>query len=207
MKQLYITCLDLEGVLVPEVWINVAQKTGIEKLKLTTRDIPDYHELMRLRLKIVEEHGLTLKAIQEVIGQLQPFEGALEFLIWLKQRSQVVILSDTFAEFAKPLMEKLGMPTLFCHNLTVEPGLGKILDYHLRIEDPKRKAVKAFKDLNFKTIAAGDSFNDVSMLEEADHGIFFRPPAAIAAQFPQYPVVQDYQAFKAELSKHLPEPW
>jgi len=206
MSQLFVTCLDLEGVLVPEVWVNVAEKTGIETFKLTTRDIPDYDELMGIRLREVKKQGLTLKDIQEVIATLKPFDGALEFLNWLKQRSQVVILSDTFIEFAKPLMAQLDMPTLFCHNLSVNAA-GVIEDYHLRIKDPKRKAVRAFRDLNFQTLAAGDSFNDVTMLEEAHQGMFFRPPASIAAQFPQYPVVQDYEAFKEELSKHLPAPF
>ncbi|OGH00516.1 MAG: phosphoserine phosphatase [Candidatus Lambdaproteobacteria bacterium RIFOXYD1_FULL_56_27] len=203
---MFVTCLDLEGVLVPEVWINVAKKTGIEELKLTTRDITDYDKLMGIRLGVIEKHGLTLKDIQGVIATLDPFEGALEFLDWLKERSQVVILSDTFIEFAKPLMTKLGMPTIFCHSLSLD-GQGKIANYHLRIKDPKRKAVQAFKNLNFKTVAAGDSFNDLSMLEEAHQGIFFRPPAAIAAQYPQYPVVQDYNAFRQELLKVLPEPY
>lgn len=206
MKDLFVTCLDLEGVLVPEVWINVAQKTGIEKLNLTTRDIPDYNELMGIRLKVIEENNLTLADIQAVIATLTPFEGAREFLSWLKERSQVIILSDTFIEFAKPLMAQLDMPTIFCHSLEIGAD-GKIADYCLRIDDPKRKAVRAFRDLNFKTLAAGDSFNDTTMLEEAHQGIFFRPPESIAAQFPQYPVVQDYEAFKAELSKHLPEPY
>lgn len=206
MKDLFVTCLDLEGVLVPEVWINVAKKTGIEELKLTTRDITDYDKLMGIRLGVIEKHGLTLKDIQGVIATLEPFEGALEFLGWLKERSQVVILSDTFIEFAKPLMTQLGMPTIFCHSLSLD-AQGKIANYHLRIQDPKRKAVQAFKNLNFKTVAAGDSFNDLSMLEEAHQGIFFRPPAAIAAQYPQYPVVQDYQAFRQELLKVLPEPY
>ncbi|MDT8446571.1 MAG: bifunctional phosphoserine phosphatase/homoserine phosphotransferase ThrH [bacterium] len=203
---MYVTCLDLEGVLVPEVWINVAKKTGIEKLNLTTRDIPDYNELMDIRLKVIEEHGLKLQDIQAVIATLTPFEGAREFLGWLKERCQVLILSDTFIEFAKPLMAQLDMPTIFCHSLSTHPD-GQIANYHLRIDDPKRRAVRALRDLNFKTIAAGDSFNDTSMLEEAHQGIFFRPPAAIAAQFPQYPVVQDFEAFKAELNKHLPDPY
>ncbi|MCP4298170.1 MAG: bifunctional phosphoserine phosphatase/homoserine phosphotransferase ThrH, partial [Proteobacteria bacterium] len=169
---MFVTCLDLEGVLTPEVWINVAETVGIEELKLTTRDISDYHVLMKKRLSILEENRLTLRDIQEVISTMEPFEGAGDFLEWLKSRCQVMILSDTFVEFAKPFMEKLGMPTLFCHNLVIDEQT-RIKDYSLRIEDAKKKAIKAFRGLNFKTIAAGDSFNDVSMLLEADKGIFF----------------------------------
>ena len=199
---MFITCLDLEGVLIPEVWINFAKKTGIEKLKLTTRDIADYDELMTLRLEIIKEHGLTLQDIQEVIGAMDPFPGAKEFLDWLRQQCQVVILSDTFVEFAKPLMKKLGMPTLFCHELETDDK-GVIVNYHLRLKDHKRKAVMAFRELNFTTIAAGDSFNDISMLDEADHGIFFRPPDNFKERFPQHPIVTDYSEFKAAIQSHL----
>ncbi|PCI24416.1 MAG: bifunctional phosphoserine phosphatase/homoserine phosphotransferase ThrH [SAR324 cluster bacterium] len=199
---MFITCLDLEGVLIPEVWINVAEKTGIEELKLTTRDISDYDVLMKKRLKVIAEHGLTLKYIQEVIGAMDPFPGALEFLDWLRTQSQVVILSDTFVEFAQPFMEKLGMPTILCHNLEMDPQ-DKIINYKLRIDDPKKRAIQAFRSLNYQTIAAGDSFNDVSMIKEADYGAFFKPPVEIAAQFPQFPVAQDYEAFKTILSGFL----
>ncbi|MDX2470279.1 MAG: bifunctional phosphoserine phosphatase/homoserine phosphotransferase ThrH [SAR324 cluster bacterium] len=195
-------CLDLEGVLIPEVWVNVAEKTGIEKLKLTTRDIVDYNELMTLRLKIVEEHGLTLQDIQEVISTLKPFDGAVEFLAWLREECQVLILSDTFEEFAIPFMRQLNMPCIFCHSLVVDEA-GHIKDYKLRIDDPKRRAVEAFQGLNYKIIAAGDSYNDTSMLKAADQGIFFKPPASIAAQFPQFPVAQDYDAFKSEIQKAM----
>ena len=199
-----ITCLDLEGVLVPEVWINVAEKTGIEALKLTTRDIQDYDELMTHRLKVIAEHKLTLSYIQEVIGTLSPFEGAIEFLDWLRTQSQVVILSDTFEEFAQPLMKQLKMPTILCHNLSVDSD-GKISDYHLRLPDPKKKAIQAFKSLNYKTIAAGDSYNDVSMLLEADRAAFFKPPQSIADQFPQLPVARDYEAFQTLLEQYFKE--
>ena len=206
MKDQFITCLDLEGVLVPEVWIKVAEKTGIDQLRLTTRDIPDYNELMGIRLSIIKDHHLSLKDIQQVTSSLTPFEGALEFLAWLKERSQVIILSDTFIEFAKPLMQQLAMPTIFCHSLSLN-STGQIENYHLRLNDPNAQAVKSFKNLNFKTIAAGDSFNDVTMLQEAHQGIFFCPPDSIASQFPQYPVVKTYSQFQDELLKHLPPPY
>ncbi len=199
---MFVTCLDLEGVLIPEVWINVAERVGIEDLKLTTRDISDYNVLMKKRLSILEENGLTLVDIQNVISTMDPFEGALEFLDWLKTESQVVILSDTFVEFAKPFMEKLGMPTLFCHSLEVD-AQSRILDYKLRIPDAKRAAIKAFRKLNFKTIAAGDSFNDLSMLLEADHGAFFKPPTEIAGQYPQFPVAGNYAEFKTILAAFI----
>ena len=199
-----ITCLDLEGVLVPEVWINVAEKTGIEALKLTTRDIQDYDELMTHRLKVIGENNLTLSYIQEVIGTLEPMPGAIEFLDWLRGESQVVILSDTFEEFAAPLMRQLKMPTILCHSLSINDQ-DKITDYHIRIKDPKKKAIQAFRGLNYKTIAAGDSYNDVSMLLEADRGIFFRPPANIPLEYPQLPVAEDYETFKQLISKGLKE--
>jgi len=190
--------------LVPEVWINVAEKTGIEALKLTTRDIQDYDELMTHRLKVIGENNLTLSYIQEVIGTLEPMPGAIEFLDWLRGESQVVILSDTFEEFAAPLMRQLKMPTILCHSLSINDQ-DKIADYHIRIKDPKKKAIQAFRGLNYKTIAAGDSYNDVSMLLEADRGIFFRPPANIPLEYPQLPVAEDYETFKQLISKGLKE--
>jgi phosphoserine/homoserine phosphotransferase len=195
-----IACLDLEGVLVPEIWIAFAEKTGIEKLRLTTRDIPDYDELMRGRLKILEENKLGLPDIQEVIGGISPLPGAKEFLDWLKTEFQVIILSDTFYQFAGPLMRQLGHPTLFCHSLVVE-GDGRIADYRLRQADGKTQAVRALKGLNFKTVAAGDSYNDTGMLKEAHRGILFRPPDNVIREFPQFPVTRDYDAFKSELLK------
>jgi phosphoserine/homoserine phosphotransferase len=190
-----IACLDLEGVLIPEVWINFAERTGIEELRATTRDIPDYDVLMQQRLRILQEHKLGLPDIQEVIDGMGPMEGANEFLGWLQQRFQVVILSDTFYEFAAPLMRQLGCPTLLCHKLSVDDD-GYVTDYHLRQKDPKRQAVKAFKGLNYRIIAAGDSYNDTTMLEEADRGILFRPPQNVIDEFPQYPVVNDYEEFR-----------
>jgi len=192
---LEIACLDLEGVLVPEIWIGVAETTGIEALRATTRDIPDYDQLMRQRLKLLREHDLGIDKIHEVIGTLMPLPGAVEFLDWLRERFQPVILSDTFYEFAAPLMRQLGYPTLLCHKLEVADD-GSIQDYKLRQPDPKRASVKAFASLNYRTIACGDSYNDVSMLEQADVGIFFRPPASITKELPQYPVARDYQQLR-----------
>ena len=189
MQQAVIT-LDLEGVLVPEIWIAFAEKTGIEELKLTTRDIPDYDELMRGRLKIINDQGLKLSDIQEVIGELTPLEGAVEFLDELRSKTQVIILSDTFQEFARPLMQQLHWPTLFCHNLEVKED--RVMNYCLRQQNQKQKAVKALKQLNFKVIAAGDSFNDTTMLKEADAGFLFRSPISIQEQFPQFKAVEEY---------------
>jgi len=197
---LEIACLDLEGVLIPEIWINVAQKTGIDALLATTRDIPDYDELMGQRLRILEENDLTIHDVQEVIDTLGPLEGAKEFLDWLKARFQVVILSDTFYEFADPLMRQLDYPTLFCHKLGIGDG-GRIEDYHLRMPDQKREAVKRFHELNFKVIASGDSYNDTTMLTEADRGILFCPPQNVIDEFPQFPVAGDYEDLKREFLK------
>lgn len=188
-KQCIVT-LDLEGVLVPEVWIAVAEKTGIEELQLTTREIPDYNILMKGRLEILAREKLGLKAIQDVIGTLSPLEGAREFLDELRSQAQVIILSDTFQEFAWPLMKKLDFPTLFCHSLVVQDD--KIVDYTLRMPDQKRQAVEALRALNFKTISVGDSYNDTSMLGAAHQGIFFRAPTTVLQQFPQFPVTQRY---------------
>lgn len=193
-----IACLDLEGVLVPEVWILFAEKTGIEKLRLTTRDIPDYDELMRGRLQILDENNLKLADIQEVIGTIAPLPGAVEFLQWLQSEFQVIILSDTFYEFAGPLMAQLGHPTLFCHSLVVDDG-GKITDYKIRIPDGKTKAVRAIKDLNFQVIAAGDSYNDTGMLKEANAGILYCPPDNVIEEFPQFKVTRNYDEFKEAL--------
>ena len=190
-----LACLDLEGVLIPEIWIAVAEKTGIKKLRLTTRDIPDYDELMRGRLKILDENNLKLADIQEVIGTLSPLEGAKEFLDWLKSEFQVVILSDTFYQFAGPLMEKLEHPTLFCNELVVNSD-GRITNYRLRQPDGKTKAVTALKGLNFQVIAAGDSYNDMGMLKVADAGILFRPPDNVIEEFPQFSVTHTYDEFK-----------
>jgi len=191
-----IACLDLEGVLVPEIWINVAERTGIDALCATTRDIPDYDELMRQRLGLLDEHGLTLDCIQEVIAGLGPFDGAIEFTNWLRERFQLVILSDTFYEFAAPLMRQLGWPTLLCHRLDSDAS-GRITGYRLRQIDPKRQAVKALQALNYRVIAAGDSYNDITMLSQADAGIFFSPPDNVVTEFPQFPVTRDYDQLRA----------
>jgi phosphoserine/homoserine phosphotransferase len=200
-----VACLDLEGVLVPEIWIAFAEKTGIEKLRLTTRDIPDYNELMQGRLDILKENNLLLSDIQEVINDISPLPGAKDFLDWLKSKFQVIILSDTFNQFAAPLMAQLDYPTLFCHDLIID-GSGRINNFQLRIPDAKTKAVKAIQGLNLKVIAAGDSYNDTGMLKQADAGILFRAPNNVIEEFPQFPITRDYDGFKKlfiETAKNL----
>lgn len=192
-------CLDLEGVLVPEIWVNVAEHTGIDALKVTTREISDYDELMRLRLGILDQHKLTLPDIQQVIAQLTPLPGAIEFVQWLSETFQWVILSDTYYEFAHPLMRQLNWPTLLCHTLEVDPQTRRITGYRLRQKDPKRESVKAFHQLKYKVIAAGDSYNDISMLGEADVGILFHAPDKVKKEFPQFPAVDTYEALKQEI--------
>lgn len=195
-----ICCLDLEGVLVPEIWINVAKETGIEALKRTTRDEPNYDLLMQYRLKILRENGIKLKDIQKVIAKLKPLAGAKKFLDDLRAKRQVIILSDTYYEFAGPLMKQLGYPALFCNWLEVD-GDGFIKNYHLRQKDGKKNAVAGLKNLGFEVVAAGDSYNDLSMLQEANRGILFRPPEAIKKEYPQFPVVQNYRELACELLK------
>jgi len=192
---MYIVCSDLEGVFVPEIWINVAEKTGIEELRLTTRDEPDYDVLMKKRLAILEREGLKLADITAVIETMAPLEGAAEFLDWLRSRLQLIVVSDTYAEFAGPLMKKLGWPTLFCHDLTVSED-GAVVGYNLRQKDSKKKAVEALQGLNFQTVAMGDSYNDITMLEAADAGILFRPPENVAREFSRFPVAQTYEELK-----------
>ena len=191
-----IACLDLEGVLIPEVWVNVAERTGIEELKLTTRDIADYDELMTYRLKILDKHNLKLNDIQDVIATLTPLDGALDCLDWLRERFQVIILSDTFYQFASPFMRQLGWPTLFCHYLEVDED-GTVSNYHLRMPDQKRASVEALRSVNFRTIATGDSYNDTTMLGAADAGILFCPPDNVVKEFPQFPVTRNYAELKA----------
>ena len=193
-----IACLDLEGVLLPEIWIEFAEKSGINELKITTRDIPDYSKLMRMRLQILQSHNLKINDIQKVIKTLKPLRGAKEFLLWLKSEFEVIILSDTFYEFSGPLMKQLDYPTLFCHQLVID-SKGTIVDFHLRQEDQKTKAVKALQGLNFKVISAGDSYNDTGMLKQADSGILFCPPESVINEFPQYPIANNYRDFKALL--------
>ncbi|MBT4492468.1 MAG: bifunctional phosphoserine phosphatase/homoserine phosphotransferase ThrH [Gammaproteobacteria bacterium] len=191
-----IVCLDLEGVLIPEIWIKFAEKTGIDELRATTRDIPDYDELMQQRLRILDEHNLKLPAIQEVIAGLEPMPGARAFLDGLRENYQVIILSDTYYEFAKPMMEQLAWPTLFCHKLDVADD-GRVVNYVLRQKDPKRHSVKALKQLNYTVFAAGDSYNDTTMLEEADAGFLFRAPQNVIDEFPQYKVTEEYDTLRS----------
>lgn len=193
-----IVCLDLEGVLVPEIWIAVAERTGIEEFRRTTRDEPDYDKLMSYRLALLRQHGLKLADIQSVIAGMVPMAGAKEFLDDLRARYQVIVLSDTFYEFADPLMRQLGRPTLFCHKLVIDDD-GFVADYELRQADQKRVAVNALKSLNFQVIAAGDSYNDTGMLSAADAGFFIHPPPGIVAQFPQFPVNSNYAQLKTSI--------
>lgn len=182
--------LDLEGVLVPEIWIAVAERTGIDELRRTTRDEPDYDVLMKYRLALLGEHGLTLSLIQDVIAGLEPLDGARDFLDDLRSRTQVVLLSDTFEQFARPLMRQLGWPAILCHRLVVEND--RIVDYRLRQADQKRRSVEAFHSLGYRVIAAGDSYNDTSMLLEADCGFLFHAPDNVIAEFPQFPAIDTY---------------
>jgi len=193
-----VLCLDLEGVLIPEIWVSFAEQTGIDALKLTTREVPDYDQLMQGRIKILAEHKLGLPEIQEVISSMDPLPGATDFLHAIRQDAQLIILSDTFYEFAMPFMRKLELPTLFCHRLKVAPN-GQITGYQLRQKDPKRRAVEALKQLNFHVVAAGDSYNDTSMLGAADVGVFFHAPESIAKQFPQFPCTNTYDALTARI--------
>lgn len=193
---------DVEGVFLPEIWINVAKKTGIEELKLTTRDISDYDVLMTRRLSILKENNLKIQDIQNVIATLDPLEGALDILNWIREESQIILLSDTFEEFAKPLMAKLNYPTLLCHNLTIDKE-GGITGYNLRIDDQKKEAVKALKGLNYHVIAFGDSYNDIGMIQEADQGFFFSPPDSVVEDYPQIPVTKNYRELKAMISSLL----
>jgi len=198
---MYIVCPDLEGIFVPEIWINVAQKTGIDELLLTTRDVPDYDQLMRGRLEILKGAHLKITDIQEVIQSMEPLDGALEFLAWLRETFQLILVSDTFVEFADPLLQKLGRPTLFCNSLIIDPD-GTIADYRLRQRDGKRHVVEALKGLGFAVISVGDSYNDTTMLGAADHGILFRPPERVKDDFPQYPVVGTYDELKTLLLRY-----
>ena len=192
-----IACLDLEGVLVPEIWIAFAEETGIKELNRTTRDEPDYDVLMNYRLDILRQHGLGLNEIQEVIATLKPLDGALDFVNWLRERFQVVILSDTFYDFASPFMKQLGYPTLLCHKLEADDK-GMLVNYHLRQANPKRQAIVGFKSMYYRTIAAGDSYNDTTMLTEADAGILFHAPQNVIDEFPQFPAVHTFADLKQE---------
>ncbi len=195
-----IVCLDLEGVLVPEIWIEFAERTGIPELRRTTRDEPDYDVLMKYRLGILRQHKLGLPDIQKVIAEMGPMAGAREFVDGLREDYQVIILSDTFYEFAHPLMRQLGWPTLFCHSLEADAA-GMLVNYHLRMPNQKQEAVKRFKELNFKIVAAGDSYNDTAMLGEAHGGILFHPPENVIREFPQFPVTKSYAELRTEIDK------
>ncbi len=201
---MWVVCSDLEGVFVPEVWINVAKITGIEKLKITTRDEPDYDKLMKYRLAILDEHNLKIQDIQDVISKIKPLDGALEFTKWLREISRFVIVSDTFQEFARPLMKQLDDPFILCHSLEIAQD-GRITNYKLRQSDPKRKTVEAFQSMNFKVIAFGDSYNDVSMLKKAEVGILFCPPQKVIDEFPELPVAHNYAELKALIEEHIYE--
>ncbi|MEM7360954.1 MAG: bifunctional phosphoserine phosphatase/homoserine phosphotransferase ThrH [Pseudomonadota bacterium] len=193
-----IVCLDLEGVLIPEIWINFAEKVGVEELRATTRDIPDYDELMRFRLGLLDQHGFRIQDIQQVIDTLTPLEGAQEFAGKLREDYQLVILSDTFQEFAKPMMRQLDWPSIFCHELLIDES-GRIQDYRLRKADHKRETVKRLQELNFKVVAAGDSYNDTTMLAQAEQGILFCPPQNVIDEFPQFPVASNYSELRKQI--------
>jgi len=199
---MHIVCSDLEGIFVPEIWINVAEKTGIKELRLTTRDISDYDVLMRRRLAILDENRLKIDDIKAVIATMNPLDGALEFLDWLRSRTQIIVVSDTFDQFARPLMQKLGWPTLFCHTLSIDTD-GSITGYKLRQKDSKREAVISLKKLKYHTIGVGDSYNDITMLKEADNGILFDPPENVKNEFPEFPVSYSYDNLKDIIQKIL----
>ena len=199
---MWIVCADFEGVFVPEIWINVAKKTGIDKLKLTTRDIKDYDELMKYRLQILDENNLKLQDIQRVIASMKPLDGALDFIRWLREITRFVIVSDTFIEFAQPLLNQLENPLLLCHSLETD-ATGRITNYILRQPDAKRKTVEAFQSLNYQTLAFGDSYNDIAMLKAADSGILFCPPDNVVADYPEFPVTYSIQELKLLLIEHL----
>ena len=195
-----IICFDMEGVFTPEIWVNVAKKTGIDELKITTRDEPDYDKLMMYRIGILEQHGITLKYIQEVISSLDLLPGARNFMDWAREQSQVVVVTDSFVEFALPFIEKLGKPLVLCHNL-ITNSLGMISGYTLRQPDPKRRSVEAFQSLKYRIIAIGDSYNDISMLLQAEQGILYRPPQNVKEEYPQLPVTTNYEELKSEIIK------
>lgn len=202
LLEMYVICLDLEGVLTPEIWEAVAAAFKIEKLKLTTRDIPDYDVLMKQRLKILENNNIFLKDIQKIIGEIDLLPGALDFLNWLRSNTQILIVTGSFIEFIQPLAKKLNYPLIFCHNLEID-NTGMIINYNLRLKDMKKKTVQALKKLNYNVIAVGDSYNDIRMLKEADFGILFRPSTNIMNEFPQFPVVTEYSELITHISNHL----
>ncbi len=197
-----ILAADVEGVFLPEIWINVAKKTKIKELELTTRDISDYDKLMTGRLAILKENNLKLRDIKDVIASMEPLKGALDTLNWIRKLSQIILLSDTFEEFAKPLLAKLNFPTLFCNSLTIDKD-GNIIDYNIRIKNQKKQAVKVLKQINYHVIAFGDSYNDIDMIKEADYGFFFQPPDPVKKDFPDIPVIKNYHELKIKISSLL----
>jgi len=199
---MFLICFDLEGIFTPEIWISVAEASGIEELKLTTRDEPNYDKLMHKRLKILKNNGITLKDIQKIVADLDLLPGAKNFMNWIRSVAQVAVVTDNYKEFLRPFMKKLGYPMCFCHHLRTDKD-GLIYSYHLRTEDMKRKAVQSFKNLNYKIIAVGDSYNDIKMLKEAEHGILFRPPENVVKDFPEFPVVHEYSELKRLLTNHM----
>ena len=197
---MYLVCSDLEGVFVPEIWVSVSQHTGIDELKLTTREISDYNVLMKRRLELLQKYGLTLRDVQNVISLLKPLPGALVFIDWLRTKTQLIVVTDSFTEFAEPLIRQLGRPTLLCHHLTTDKE-GIIRDYNLRQEDAKRHVVDALHSLMYKVIAIGDSYNDISMLRKADHGILYNPPQNVADEHPDLEVIKTYQSLRRVISQ------
>ena len=199
---MYVVCFDLEGIFTPEIWITVAEATGIDDLKITTRDEPDYDKLMKKRLEILREHNVTLQDIQKITAKMELLPGAKEFMSWIRSIAQVVVITDNYKEFLRSLLKKLDYPMCFYHHLETDKN-GIITDYHLTTTNMKRKVVQAFKDMNCDVIAVGDSYNDIEMLKEAEHGILFKPPQNVVNEFPEFPVVNDYSNFKEVLSNHL----
>lgn len=199
---MYVVCFDLEGIFTPEIWITVAEATGIDDLKITTRDEPDYDKLMKTRIEILREHNVTLQDIQKITAKMELLPGAKEFMSWIRSIAQVVVITDNYKEFLRSLLKKLDYPMCFYHHLETDKN-GIITDYHLTTKDMKRKVVQAFKDMNCDVIAVGDSYNDIEMLKEAEHGILFKPPQNVVNEFPEFPVVNDYSNFKEVLSNHL----
>jgi len=199
---MYIVCFDLEGIFTPEIWISIAEATNIEELRLTTRDVPDYDNLMKSRLKLLKENEITLKDIQSIIARMELLEGAKSFMRWIRSVAQVAIITDNYKEFLRPFMKKLGYPLTFCHHLEIDKN-DMIIDYHLRTNDMKRKAIQTFKSMNYNVIAVGDSYNDIDMLKEAEYGIFFRPPKNVIKDFPEFPVVNEYTDLRKLLANHM----
>ncbi|MCX6271394.1 MAG: bifunctional phosphoserine phosphatase/homoserine phosphotransferase ThrH [Bacteroidetes bacterium] len=197
-----IVCFDMEGVFTPEIWVNVAKKTGIDALKITTRDEPDYDKLMKYRIGIMEENHITLRYIQEVIASLELLEGARDFFDWVRERSQAIVVTDSFVEFAMPFIGKLGRPLVLCHNLITDER-GMITGYNLRQPDPKRQVVIAFQSLKYKVVGIGDSYNDMGMIQQADTGILYRPPDNVVKDYPSYPVTRNYDELKALILKAM----